>query len=284
MDRRRACRLGSYAYAETHGTHGCSDSGRIVRVGRSRVCEGLGVFAARYVPKCTPMTLYWGKEVPSLLDLTDAERAYAYELPRRDAYLIGERRLEHLVGRGVGQLLNDAIAVELTGRTNNCAFVHRRGRIFVVAIRNIAAGEELLADYHISYWIGMARAAPPPPLPPRVLRWAERQLAVETALRLVYGQQSSLDEYHGQVDGADDGVAMYSVVVPIGTPSVHREWGCTCSGPVVRCLVRWSDETACEADETACEADIAWRCASCTGMPAFKHLLTRHLSSCPDEE
>ncbi len=65
---------------------------------------------------------------------------------------VGVRRLKNLAGRGVAQLANDALCSRLTKMDNNCDFIEYDRRMYLVARRNIARGEELLVHYGWGYW------------------------------------------------------------------------------------------------------------------------------------
>ena len=76
--------------------------------------------------------------------------------PRQSGAAAVERTLW---GRGLAQMVNDAIHPEATGRSNNCDFVFfscddgTTCDIFVVTNRAIPAGTELLAPYGLTYWL-----------------------------------------------------------------------------------------------------------------------------------
>ena len=135
-----------------------------MRVGRSRVCDGVGVFATRSVPAGTVMTAdpcvrrggYRGTRSEAGHDAD-----YEYEWgdgvsldghPKRIAHLPRHRRA------GVAHLANDAIHREVTGRDNNCDFVEdrrmpARPRLHLVTTRAVRRGEELLVSYSLGYWL-----------------------------------------------------------------------------------------------------------------------------------
>ncbi len=118
------------------------------RVGRSGV-HGRGVFARRVIPAGTRVVQYLGEKI------TKAEAV------RRE-----EQRLQRLAKGGDGSVfifeLNRTHDLDGRIRANparwinhscapNCESQQIRGRIWIVALRDIAAGEELNFDYGYSY-------------------------------------------------------------------------------------------------------------------------------------
>lgn len=199
-------RFGTVEFADACDARG---DGRLVRVGRSEVCDGVGVFAASPVPAGTVMTAYpfvrrglrrgtrsasrphdadyeyeWG-DAPSL----DGHPALLAALPRR-------RR-----PRGCAHLVNDAIHAEVTGRDNNCDFLEdrdprlHRPRLHLVTTRAVRRGEELLASYSLGYWLG--REAALAPRNPALAAWLACHRRVRRALPHLW-----LREYVGAFDDA----------------------------------------------------------------------------------
>jgi hypothetical protein len=215
----RATCFGSTGYADRHGVLGSAD---VVRVARSTVCDGLGVFAARFVPAGAVITWYAGRVVsrPVATALTALEQSYVYEI-RRDGSrattcILGESSRAQLLGRGVAQLANDAIDPEVSGRANNCEFVERvskgKVRVYLAATRDVRAGEELLVPYHLGYWLPRAGDEG---LPRNVRTWLECQARIQARLQAALGV--TIAEYHGilpAIGPSSDpptGVARYTV-------------------------------------------------------------------------
>jgi hypothetical protein len=191
----RSTRFGSSAYADRHGGLG----GTSVRLGRSTLCDGVGVFAARFAPRGAVLTAYAGTFVEPDAVISEADQAYAYQFSDACAaglVIVGERNPDVLAGRGIAQLANDAISDEVTGRTNNCAFHEEstdggRPRLYLVARRDIRCGEELLVPYYLGYWIPRSADAS---LPAKIRAWLACHRAVDTTVRR-FGVK--IAEYHG---------------------------------------------------------------------------------------
>ena len=157
-------RFGSVEYADACDARWDE---RLVRVGRSSVCDGSGVFATRAVPAGTVMTAYpcvrVGQRRGPRKSKGRVRYDYGFELsdgtildahPKLLAQL--PKRCRRRIGRA--HLVNDAIHREVTGRDNNCDFLEdcnpKRPRLHLVTTRAIRAGEELLAPYSFGYWLG----------------------------------------------------------------------------------------------------------------------------------
>lgn len=121
---------------------------REVRAGRSGV-HGRGLFAADFIPKDARVIEYVG------------ERITKAEAERRE-----EKRLRRLAAGGDGCVyvfelnrrhdIDGAVAWNPARRINhscapNCETQNIRGRIWVVALRDIAPGEELSYDYGFGF-------------------------------------------------------------------------------------------------------------------------------------
>jgi SET domain-containing protein len=53
----------------------------------------------------------------------------------------------------MGRYANDAMGlVRVPGLRNNCDYINRKRRIYIVARRNIKAGEEIFVSYGKDYW------------------------------------------------------------------------------------------------------------------------------------
>lgn len=126
----------------------------LVRVGQSKVCAGLGVFAWKNIEKRTLVTRYHGRVCPSQDEAAslDPTLRYNMEYGKEGEILVGESDIDECEGKGVAQLVNDAVSVALHGRYNNCCFVDSGGEVWLRSLRAITRGEELLSGYGIEYW------------------------------------------------------------------------------------------------------------------------------------
>jgi uncharacterized protein len=114
-------------------------SARSVRVGRS--ATGLGLFAARPLAKRAYIVTYRGKRIPTAEAQRRERRCgakYMFEIDRRWT-IDGSSR------RNLGRYLNHSCAP-------NAQAVLRAGKIVFVALRAIAAGEEITLDYGEEYF------------------------------------------------------------------------------------------------------------------------------------
>src|ERR1700727_3098719 len=110
-------------------------SARLVRVGRA--ATGLGLFAARPIAERAYIATYRGKRIPTAeahrRERSPAGAKYMFEIDRRWT-IDGSSR------RNLGRYINHACKP-------NAEAVMRRGRMIFVALRDIAAGEEITLDY-----------------------------------------------------------------------------------------------------------------------------------------
>ncbi len=114
-------------------------SARSVRVGRS--ATGLGLFAAKPIAKKDYIVTYRGRRIPTAeAQRRERRRAakYMFEIDRRWT-IDGASR------RNLGRYLNHCC-------DPNAEAVLRAGRIVFVALRAIAAGEEITLDYGEEYF------------------------------------------------------------------------------------------------------------------------------------
>ena len=112
-----------------------------IRVNRSRV-HGTGVFATRRIPKGTRIIEYTGeriswKEAQALPPLDPKEPHHTFFFSLDD-----------------GRVINAAVDGNDARWINhscdpNCKTTERRGRVYVVALRDIEKGEELFYDYSL---------------------------------------------------------------------------------------------------------------------------------------
>ena len=117
---------------------------------RSTVCEGWGVFATRDLAKGECVTRYAGKLVSN--DTWHGNADYALKLD--DTWtLVGESDPSRLCADGLAQMANDAIHQEVSGQLNNCDFLVQGTCAYLRTTRPVRKGDELLVDYHFSYWL-----------------------------------------------------------------------------------------------------------------------------------
>lgn len=121
-----------------------------VELRRSTVCEGWGVFAIRDIAKGECVTAYAGTLVDN--DTWHGNADYALKLG--DTWtLVGESDPSKLSPDGIAQMANDAIHLEISGRRNNCDFLVEGTSAYLRTTRHVHEGEEMLVDYHFSYWL-----------------------------------------------------------------------------------------------------------------------------------
>jgi hypothetical protein len=109
---------------------------------RSSALHGLGVFAARHIPKGTRIIEYLGQRVSH----AEADRRYEHK-DAADAHTFLFIVDAHtVIDAGVGG--NDARFVN-HGCDPNCESVIENRRVYIEAVRAIEPGEELTYDYQI---------------------------------------------------------------------------------------------------------------------------------------
>jgi hypothetical protein len=277
---------GKRQFARTHCVHG--DELSLVVLKASEVCDGLGVFTTRDVAKGVPMTTYAGQlvDVADIRNLRmttdDYDDRYNFHIDDT-VYIVGHRDVETLSGKGLAQFVNDAIDPVLSGHMNNAFFKVRRNEVFIYALRDIKAGEEVLADYHISYWLPRENDAR---LPYDIRQWIYCQNMVLDYLRRCVFKSSAceLDDFLGisswdedVPEATDDteivtGIVSYYIYVNECTTDVegslegqidHRP--CACDQPGTRlCNVRLMHNP----DTKITYAD--WKCLDCD-MPCYSY-------------
>jgi SET domain-containing protein len=112
---------------------------RIVRVGRA--ATGLGLFAAKPIAAKAYIATYRGKRIPTV-------EAHRREQSARAKYMFEINRRWTIDGssrRNLGRYINHAC-------DPNTEAVLRAGKIMFVAMRAIAAGEEITLDYGEEYF------------------------------------------------------------------------------------------------------------------------------------
>jgi hypothetical protein len=141
MSPRKPAKLNGHAAAHKLNGHRPKDAGPLYVVRRSRI-HGRGVFAARGIPKGTRIIEYKGRRISNAAaDELYPDRAgipthtFLFELDN-DVVIDAGR------GGNAARWINHCC-------DPNCEAVEEEGRIFIEAIRTIAAGEELGYDYGI---------------------------------------------------------------------------------------------------------------------------------------
>ena len=137
--------------------------GETVRIGKSRIKgAGRGVYALTDLKEGQKITKYEGRLVPDDEALTTEEAAYSIT-HSEGVQLVGYSKRQRWKGIGAAALINDALCPALQSnvkksayytrsqkrRAMNCALQSGRSNddIYAVALRNIAAGEELYTSY-----------------------------------------------------------------------------------------------------------------------------------------
>jgi len=189
--------------------------------------------------------------------------------PKAPSWLANEA--VHDLLPGLAHFANDALHREITGLDNNCDFVEVRRKarpsrcgsthpmVYLVATRDIRAGEELLVCYCMQYWLHKARDH----LPPNVADWLAQHERIERELL----GPGKIEQYLGvEVDEEEEGVrirgrARYVVVYPSheelsGVGGCNGCNGCSCD--TVGCGRRVTvhlDTRFCAAEDTKGEKE-----------------------------
>jgi uncharacterized protein len=98
--------------------------------------HSVGVFAAKPIRKSTRIVEYTGQRISP----EEADRLYE-GAPRTYLYGLDDGKTV-IDGEGIGAYLNHSC-------DPNCEVDEAKGRVWIVAIRDITAGEELLWDYNL---------------------------------------------------------------------------------------------------------------------------------------
>ncbi len=113
----------------------------LVKVKRSRV-HGTGVFATRPIPRGTRIIEYAGQRISweeaqdlPPLDPDDPHHTFFFSLDDGQVINAG-------VGGNEARWINHSCAP-------NCKTIERRGRVYIVALRDLKDGEELFYDYSL---------------------------------------------------------------------------------------------------------------------------------------
>lgn len=146
---------------------------QIVRVANSEICDGLGLFAQRCIPRGSYITAYAGRRITNAektIDTrSDVKRTRDYDYVIDDDGITLDGTVPGSAwwsSHGVCQIANDAIDRCVTCKDNNCEFREvdvqvsescSKTRVFLVASRDIQKDEELLVSYSLGYWLGRAK-------------------------------------------------------------------------------------------------------------------------------
>ncbi len=110
---------------------------------RPSAIQGLGAFASEHISKGTRIIEYTGERITH----AEADRRYdddATEHPRVLLFTVDRRTvIDGGVGGNEAQFINHSCEP-------NCEAVTQRGHVYIEALRDIAAGEELLYDYNLT--------------------------------------------------------------------------------------------------------------------------------------
>src|SRR5450631_4342681 len=113
---------------------------------------GKGLFTKRFIAKGTRVIDYKGK-ITTWKKVLQVER----ETKILNKYLY-YLNLNHVIDamncpEELARYANDAKGLgKGKGLLNNCKYVEKKGRVFIVAIKDISAGAELLISYGKEYW------------------------------------------------------------------------------------------------------------------------------------
>ena len=133
--------------------------GNIVYIGKSKICNGFGIFAKKNINKGDIITWYYGYIVKSNNSNTNIKYLMDYDILNEKTTLVGISDINKIkYGKGVAQLANDAICIELTGKKNNSYFTQRGRYILLIASTNINKNDEILVPYGIDYWKGQLKS------------------------------------------------------------------------------------------------------------------------------
>ena len=110
---------------------------------RSSAIHGLGVFAARRIRKGTRIIEYIGERIAS----DEADRRYAGDTSEHPHVLLFVVDKHTVIDAAIGG--NDARFINHSCEPNCKAFTEQK-RIYIYALKTIAAGEELTYDYNLT--------------------------------------------------------------------------------------------------------------------------------------
>ena len=166
----------------------CAREDARIYVAPSKVCDGLGVFAAHDISRHTPLTAYKGAHLQSQTYAHD----YALSISNGKKVIDGSRQGRTIWTKyGYAQMANDAIHPEVTQWTNNAYFHEvtvtvgtRKNipRVFLVSKRDIKKDEEILVAYALPYWFHKAYRTEHT-LSQHILQWLEPHYDISCLLR-----------------------------------------------------------------------------------------------------
>ena len=195
-------------------------AGESVELRASTVCDGLGVFATRDIDRGVCVTAYAGT-------LVRDESWYAradYALQVNDGWtLVGESDPAALSPAGIAQMANDVIHFELTGLRNNCEFQIDGTVAYLRTTRAVRADEELLVDYHISYWLG--RTSKRQRLAKETRTWLRCHKRVVGALERL---GCTVEGYLGEREPIEEGTGVFVYATTVTTTTGCEGIPCTC--------------------------------------------------------
>jgi len=118
-----------------------SKADQLFRIRRS--ATGLGMFAAKHIPKGRRIIEYTGPRLPN----DEVEKS-------NGKYFFGVNKKWSIDGRGRE---NIARYINHSCRPNAEAIISSRGRVWIWSRRNIKPGEEIVYDYGKEYFEGIIR-------------------------------------------------------------------------------------------------------------------------------
>ena len=109
---------------------------------------GKGLFTKELIPKGTRIVEYKGRITTwKEIEASTEFNAYVYYVSRN--YVIDAKDDK----KDLARYANDATGSgKVKGIRNNCKYVTDKKRVFIEAIRDIPAGEEILVPYGKEYW------------------------------------------------------------------------------------------------------------------------------------
>ncbi len=109
---------------------------------------GKGLFTKQFIAKRTRIVEYKGK-VSAWKDVPDRKvyNGYIYYINRN--HVIDAM----LYKKALARYANDAKGIKkVKGLTNNSRYIKDNGRVYIIAIKDIEAGSEILVGYKKEYW------------------------------------------------------------------------------------------------------------------------------------
>lgn len=129
-----------------------------VYIGKSKICNGIGIFARKNINKNDIITWYSGIIVNKKCIKHDKNFKYnkyviEYNSVNKRKYVIGISNINQIKGKGFAQFANDTVYVGLTSKNNNSYFIQKGRYILLIAFKNIRKNEEILVPYGMKYWM-----------------------------------------------------------------------------------------------------------------------------------